>query len=167
MLKRRRKEGKKEEKRKEKKRAHIDSIEEHVSFLLWVLLLTVLEDFEVLEDLGVNNDFVEVSHRVLSQEIELDGGGFNELDVLHSQRAATNGVGLFIGVLFVACTQRQLVDQVQRCSHLSHHRSLIDEICGVNLPDFGNVFLEDGGKFFFKEKNNSKEKRVKESKNKP
>ena len=81
-----------------------------------------LEDADVLEDLVGHRNAIVVTNRVLAEEIEDDGVGRAERDVLELQRAAADCVCL-VFTLLVAGSEGELIDEVDggcslACCHL-------------------------------------------------
>jgi len=70
---------------------------------------------------------VQVSHRILTQEVECDHGVFLDPDVLDAKRAAADRVS-FVLTLFVAHTQSENIDQVGADTEL-----VVDDIDRIHL----------------------------------
>lgn len=114
-----------------------ESIEEQVADLLGLLF----KQLEVLEHLLVDLDLVDVTDRVLSQEVEDNARRGRKRDVLEAERAAADRVGL-VGALLVAVTEREAVDEVDGRRALPHHRLLVLEVRRVVLAHSVDVLLE-------------------------
>lgn len=86
---------------------HVESVEEVVA-----VLFVLHKQLEVLENALVHRHGVVVADRVLAEEVKLHDKLLAvhllvQLDVLHAQAAAADGVRRVL-VLLVACSQRQL-----------------------------------------------------------
>lgn len=80
--------------------AGVDLVEEILPRLLGTAIETVgHEALDQLVDQGLHLYCVEIPHRVFTQKIEGDFVVLFQLDVLHSERAAANRVGLVFSLL--------------------------------------------------------------------
>lgn len=104
------------------------------------LLRLLLEDLEVLEHLLFDLDGVGVPDRVLAEEVERDLGRRLERDVFEAERAASDRVGLFL-TLLVAVSEREPVDEVDRCRALPRHHLLVLQVRCVVATDAVDVLL--------------------------
>jgi len=132
----RREEGKRRDENetrwKEKRATHIQAIEQQIPIHLRI----PLEQLNVLEHLLVDDDLVDVSNRVLSEEVEPERVGriLNESDVFDPERTASNGIG-FVLSLLVSSSKSELVDEVHGCGSLSIGGDLVSKSGGVVLSD--------------------------------
>lgn len=115
-----------------KRATHIQSIEQQIPIHLRI----PLEQLNVLEHLLVDDDLVDVSNRVLSEEVEPERVGWilDESDVFDPERTASNGIG-FVLSLLVSSSKSELVDEVHGCGSLSIGGDLVSKSGGVVLSD--------------------------------
>ena len=86
-------------------------------------------------------NFLEVSNRVFTEEVEGDFAGFVERDVLAAKRATANSVRLVLSLL-ITCTKSVLVDEVDGSCALACCRQLRLEICFIVCTNGVDIVLQ-------------------------
>ena len=89
-------------------------------------------------------------HRILTKELELDLlvvatliVGI-ELDVLHTERAAADGIGLLVGILLTADTKGKTIDNPHRRAELTFLQLLGLELLLVASADLVDIVAKEG-----------------------
>mmetsp|Transcript_17620 Transcript_17620/g.49139 ORF Transcript_17620/g.49139 Transcript_17620/m.49139 type:complete len:302 (-) Transcript_17620:884-1789(-) len=112
------------------------------------LLLAVDVHMLVLLYVGIHNGIhlmaVLVTNGVLSEEVELQDVGGNELHVFVLECAAAHGLRL-VFILFVASSQRHLVNEVQSSAHLTLPVVLVHHVRLVVIAHLSNDVFELAG----------------------
>jgi hypothetical protein len=96
---------------------------------------------DALPDTGNHLHRIDVTHRILAEEVQFDLAVLEVLDVFDPEGAASLGVGLVLALL-VADPQRQLIDEVGGSAQLLIFHIPIFYLSQIVLPDLVDAPLE-------------------------
>lgn len=120
---------------------HSQPVEDVVAICLGRLL----EHLQVLEHLPLHRELVVEANAIFAQKVEDDRVGLAERDMLKLERAAADRLSLVVGILLVAGSQRELVNQVHGCGALPVRHDIALHLLVVIGTDPGDVLLELAG----------------------
>jgi hypothetical protein len=122
------------------RRGNIETYGQAVKNLITLLLWSLLEYLEILEDLRVDLYFVIEANTILSQEVKNDFIRGFQGDVFEFQGTAAGGISLIFALL-VTRSKCKLINEIDSSGLLSICHELVLEVLLIIPADPIDVFL--------------------------